>query len=419
MTVFFNRLKFLSGVPSELRSNFIHFFFDIGWWAIYAGATAAFLNVYAVRAGATPGQIGLLSALPSALTLAVSLPLGRMMSGVPSQRVTLWAAIAGRLMFLLYVFVPWLPSGMQVSGILFIAVIFTIPSAVIGISFNEFLMEAIPPDWRGMLVSGRMAIYAVVTFLVTLLCGQILTRLPFPRGYQVVFFLGFVGGIMTVFHIARVRTVTPPGKSHPAAPGIGILARLKASRKQRLMPKIDASGLRYLRVIGLLFLFNTVNNMVAPLIPEVLVNRLVLPDSAISVGTALANMLFFLVSILMARMTRRWGNRNSTAFGAALVAGHAVVMGLAQNVFHYYLASFIGGIGSGVLSTAQFNYHLENVPEQERTVWLSWNLLLGNAAVLIGSLGGPAVAGLAGIPFALLLFGLLRLTMGAVIVKWG
>ena len=43
----------------ELRYNFIHYYFDIAWWGLYTGGTAAFLTIYAARVGATPAEIGL------------------------------------------------------------------------------------------------------------------------------------------------------------------------------------------------------------------------------------------------------------------------------------------------------------------------------------------------------------------------
>ena len=46
-------------------------------------------------------------------------------------------------------------------------------------------------------------------------------------------------------------------------------------------------------------------------------------------------------------------------------------------------------------------------------------MLLGNAAILLGALGGPAVAHLTGTPAALVALGVLRLAFGLVILKWG
>jgi ketol-acid reductoisomerase len=67
--------------------------------------------------------------------------------------------------------------------------------------------------------------------------------------------------------------------------------------------------------------------------------------------------------------------------GAALAFAHGPGM--------YLLSVVIGGIGTGIQSTAQYNYHLENVPADSRATWLSWNQMLGNAAILLGSLVGP------------------------------
>ena len=58
-------LRFPASLSPLLRSNFIHLFWDIGWWGLYVGTTAAFLSIYAARSGATPEQLGLLSALPA------------------------------------------------------------------------------------------------------------------------------------------------------------------------------------------------------------------------------------------------------------------------------------------------------------------------------------------------------------------
>ena len=62
-----------------------------------------------------------------------------------------------------------------------------------GISFNQFFMEAVPAEWRGLVVGRRNAIMSIVSFAVTLICGQILTHVVFPTGYQIMFLIGFVG----------------------------------------------------------------------------------------------------------------------------------------------------------------------------------------------------------------------------------
>jgi MFS family permease len=201
----------------------------------------------------------------------------------------------------------------------------------------------------------------------------------------------------------------------PAAPVVSQAVQ----RLPRYLPPIDGQGRRYLRVIGILFLFNMISNMVAPLVPGLLVNTLRLSDSWISLGTALNSLIVFTISLFIARLTRRVGNRGATAIGAALLAAQAILLAVAHTPQHYLIAVLVGGLGSGILATAQYNYHLDNVPGMNRAAWLSWNLLLGNAALLLGSLIGPYLSGWTGTPLALILFGILRLITGLIIYRYG
>lgn len=410
--------SFPPDLPPALRRNFIHLFFDIGWWGLYTGTTAAFLNIYAVRTGATPDQIGLLTAVPALISMVLSLPTGRILKRFPARLSSGVAAFGGRILFLGFALLPWIAApALQFQGILVLVILIAPASTVLGISFNQFLMEGVPSEWRGMVVGTRIAIMSIISFVVTVASGQILTRVPFPLGYQIIFFIGFIGGVMTTFHILHVLPYPAPEPEPLNLP----LTAPQQGRKSGLfhLPRMDDEGRGYLKVILLLFFFNLTNNMVAPLVPNLLVDKLKLSDATISVGTALSNMLVFAVSLFMAGMTRRIGNRKATALGAGLLVFHATALALAQDSTLYLTAAVAGGIASGILGTAQYNYHLDYVPLDERPSWLSWNLLLGNAAVLLGALGGPFFASLSGSKEALLVFGFLRLALGFVIFKWG
>jgi len=391
----------------ELRSNFVRYFWDIAWWGFYVGSTLSFLSIYATRCGATPEQIGLLTAIPAFFSLLLSLPAGWLLRRIPPGKATVLSAFAGRSLLLVYALLPWLlPSRLQVEGLFVMAILLTVPNTVINISFGHFFVEAIPREWRGTVVGARNAIMAMVTFPVTLLCGQILSRMPFPQGYQVVFFIGFLGAILTVFELRRVHPV-----ADPALPPI----RINLTQTRRLLPTINAEARVYLKVIGILFFFNMTNNMVAPLIPDLLVNQLKLTDALISLGTALSTLLVFVVSLRIAWLTRRIGNRRATAIGAGLLAVQTVALASANGPALYLLAAVIGGVASGILGSAQYIYHLDSLPQTERPSRLSWSLLLGNAAVLLGALIGPAIAGLIGATGALIFFAVLRLGVGVVL----
>lgn len=387
------------------------------------GGTASFLTIYATRCGATSVQIGLLTALPALLSLLLSLPAGRLLKRFPAQRATVWSAFSGRILFIIYAILPWvLPISRQFDAILVVAILSVIPNTIIGISFSQFIMEAVPSTWRGAVVGTRNALGSIISFGVTIISGQILSRLVFPLGYQVVFVIGFIGAIMTVYQLYHVHPVTDvPSVSgiYPMEPPAPVVISPPATSKTGFFPPVDGHGRTYLRIIGLLFLFNLTNNMIAPLIPNLLVRTLQLSDATISVGTSMSTLLVLIVSLFIARMTRRTGNRAATSLGAGLLAFQAIALALAHNSVLYLVSAVIGGIATGIINTAQYNYHLDNVPNTEPANWLAVNLLLGNAAVLLGALGGPEIAGLIHVPSALILFGGLRLAVGLAILKWG
>jgi hypothetical protein len=62
---------------------------------------------------------------------------------------------------------------------------------------------------------------------------------------------------------------------------------------------------------------------------------------------------------------------------------------------------------------------LEHIPANDRPSYLAWYNVTLNAAVLLGSLGGPAIADLFGLSNSLILFSILRLLAGMAILKWG
>ena len=72
-----------------------------------------------------------------------------------------------------------------------------------------------------------------------------------------------------------------------------------------------------------------------------------------------------------------------------------------------------------MVSGAYANYMLEHIPPHDRPTHLAWYNIILNAAILIGSLAGPAVADQIGLSEVLVLIAVLRFLAGLSILKWG
>lgn len=413
-------LRPAQAIPPQYQRNFLHLYFDIGWFGVLNGSALSFLAIYAARLGASSAQIGLISAVPSVISILLALPTGAWLEKRPVGKAVFWTSILQRSFYLIFAFFPILLRFMSESTQVWvlIACIFTmsVPATALGVSFNTLFASAAPIEWRGHVAGIRNAVFALTTVVVSLVCGQILQTNPFPNGYIWVFGIGALGGLMSSVHLLFVKPieVAPASPYQPRSNG-------EKSIGQSLRRKIRWDVLQgaFRRVLFFLICFHFVQYLPLPLFSIYSVNVLDLSDQVISMGTAIFSLTSFLGSTQFARISGKWGNRIITGVGLMMLGVYPVLLGLATNAVLYIAASIVGGFAWSLAGGALFNYLLEHVPADDRPAHLSWYTLGSNTAILAGSLLGPVVGEWIGLSPALFLFGALRLIIGFTIVRWG
>lgn len=425
-------------VPAEYRANFVHLYLDMAWYGVLAASAMAFVAVYAARQGATAFQIGLLSAGPAIINLVFTLPTGRWLENQPMGRAVFWTAVLHRFFYLLWIPLPiLLQPQAQVWALVCLTLLMSIPGTGLAVGFNALFADAVPPEWRGHVVGIRNALLAVTFIVVSLLCGQILDHLPFPIGYQVVFGIGFLGAALSTLHLWFMVPAPDGEPSARIGRGLGDLARpgrvrivadsLRAGAGLRFLLRRRRSRLLWTEILGgpygrlilVLFAFYLAVHLAVPLFPFHWVNQLHLADQEIAWGTAVFYVSVFVGSTQLARLTRRLGNQRATAIGVLLMSSYPGLMSVSRGLDLFLVASAAGGLGWSLVGGALTNYLLERIPADDRPAHLAWYNLALNAALLLGSLAGPFVAGLIGVPVALLLFAALRCLAALAILRWG
>jgi MFS family permease len=418
-------------VPKEYRVIFNHLYWDVTWWGVLSGTTIGFLVIYATRIGATGEQIGLINAGPAIVNLLLALPAGIWLGKLPIDRAVFWSGMLQRLFYLVFAFLPFLIFPQRQIWVIIVAsLLMSIPGTGIAIGFNALFAEVVPPDWRGHVVGIRNALLSVTTVISALLAGQILTRLVFPLGYQVVFILGFIGAILSCLHLGMIHplrkpaaqqeerttegTITGPASVLQSDTGFfpGIIRSFRGLRFDILKGKFGT-------VILLLFFFHFAQNIAIPVFPIYTVNVLHFSDIVLSLGSGIYSTAVFLGSMQFARVSKKFGNKKTIGFGFILMATYPTFIGLSHGVFLYFVASVTGGIAWAMAFGALFNYLLEYIPPSELAPHLSWYTLAFNAAVLLGSFIGPAIATLTGPSTSLFIFAVLRGLAGLAILRWG
>jgi MFS family permease len=415
-----SKLLRLSAAPEEYRSNFLHLYLDIAWFGLLSGSAINFLNIYATRIGATAFQIGLVGAMPAMVSLFLAIPTGRWLQSQNTNKAIFWSSVFYRIGFLALVFLPVLTNASgQIWAIIAITFMMAIPLTPLSVGFNALFAESVPVEYRAQ-VAGIRNVMLSVTFMVSsLLSGMILEKMPFPLGYQVVFAIGAIGAAMSSYHLFFIRplaadAVPPLSQSLP-----GPVVLRPYARNLATVLRLDIWKTNFSRVLIVLFAFHLAQYIAMPIFPLYNVRVLDLSDNNIGIGTALFYLTVLLGSTQLRKIAHGVGNKRLTGWSVSALALYPMLLAFSTTVWHYYGLSLVGGLVFAMVSGSYANYMLEHIPAHDRPPHLAWYSVILNAAILIGSLGGPVISDGIGLMAALLLFAALRFLAGLAILKWG
>jgi MFS family permease len=404
---------------SILKWNLRQLYWDVLWFGILAGSTLAFQSVYAVRLGATGLQIGLISAGPAVIGLMFTLPAGRWIEGKSLIKVSFQSSLWQRLGFLVLVALPWIfpaPEG-QVWGLIWTTLVMSVAGTVLAISFNAMFAEVLPPQWRAHAVGRRNIILAISITLTTILSGQILDRVIFPRNYQIVFLVGALGALLSSYHLGRIRKLEQtveiadlPLEKTDA--GTHASKRISLVRFDLLIGPFGIFMLSYLA-------FYAFQYFPIPLFPIAYVDKLHMTDGMIGVGTAIFYGAMMAASFRLSYVSTRYGHRRVLLVSAALFPIFPFLLAIATGPTLYFLACLIGGAVNAMLSGAVLNRLIERTPPGDRPAHMTLHNLALNLGILAGSLLGPLFAGLVGLQPSLFIAAGLRLLAAGLLWLWG
>lgn len=412
-----------------------HLYLDIFWWGILGGTVISFLSIYLARLGATNFQLSILTAGPAVVNMLISLPAGKWLENRSFTRTVYLTSILHRAGYVFVLLVMLIfAEHLQISLVLLITVVMSIPGAVLMIGFNAMFAEIVPPDRRGQVVGRRNALLAISMTTTALIAGQLLEHIAFPLNYQIVFFIGIIGGALSCYEIGRLREI-PGGKPAPrigkpfmdrARPGMGA-----AHYGRRYIPgmRFLTRGVDMLRVdllrgeFGLflvaMFSFYITQYLVIPLFPKYSVDYMGLTDGVISIGTAFFQVTVFFSSMRLGRVSDRLGHHRLMVLSILGFAAFPLSIGLVPTVPAYMVGAAVGGIGWGFLGGALANRLMERVPEDDRPAHMALFNLTLNVGVLAGSLLGPVLSGITGIQAAMVIGGVLRILSAGILWRWG
>ena len=325
-----SRLRLISQSTDE--HNMMCLYMEVVFAGVLA-AVATFNAPFVLRGGGSQNLVGLLSSLPALVAMFLFLPSARIWEKQRGYaRLIPFSLGAARIGYLVIALLPFF-KGMDVPAVtVAVLVAMAAPSVFFSTGWSPMLSDVVPARsratvlaWRAILSSGTIAIF-------TYLIGLLLDHGVFPTNYQWMYFIGLLGGGLSVFFVARMRMPAPPeGAATPqaeeatAAGGesdadAGQPAHLAPPRGRRVPWRAALRGAvqehpAFARIIVNTFVFDFGASLVGPLYVILFVRGLAASDSWVGLNATLANIGVVVGYWLWRKVVRRLGEAAHATVG--------------------------------------------------------------------------------------------------------
>lgn len=391
----------MSSYQSIEDRNFAHLVWDIVWFGVAWVTVTRFLSVYAIRVGATPTELGWLTAGPPLGMALASLVSVWWRARFPdSVRAILLPSLLFRFSFLLLAFTPLFPEAYQPLWLIVAVTLPSLPQGVSNIVFLGLLKETTPAARMTPLLGRRTLGVNVALGAGALAFGLLLEGMAYPWNYVAMFGFAFVAAMASQWHLTHLRPlpevdpVPVAAKAVPANP----------MREARFRALIVVSVVSYVAFFS-----------VAPVMALRLVQELGAGEGFMAMFSVVELTAAAVVAAFITRIVARIGNRAMVGVAMLVTVGGALVAGVAPTLTVALLAAAFTGAGWSTAEIGLVGYFTENIPTQDaarysraysQAVWL---------AIFVAPFLGSSLAEL-GVPLGvvLVLGAVLRLVAGVI-----
>ncbi len=400
--------------PRHVRQrNIWHLYQDLIWLG-FASAASTYINVYAIRLGASKELIGLRTSIPSLVVVLLRIPAAQWMERTPNRKPLIVRSLAAsRLLYLLIFLLPWLanlPLLRQVPQaplLVWVVILMGIPSVLSAAGWDTFFAEVVPEQRRARVVSARNTMTNLITLTVVPLMGSFLDWVVFPLNYQIIFLLAFVGAVGSTWHVNRIQQVGPPRTAKDPRP-----FNLKEVR-EILSGSPEFAAL----VIGT-FVYQWAISIASPLFSIYFIEDLGASDSWIGWRTTLASVASIAAYRFWPRQIERRGERHGDtkilALTAPMMALFPFLTGLTRTLTPNLFIVLIPRIFGAAVMLARYNILLRISPTDRRPTYIAIYAILANIAAFMAPLIGVRLADWIGIQGVFFVSAGLRLTAALV-----
>jgi MFS family permease len=368
---------------------------EVTWAGAAGGVFSGFLSIFALRLGASPFEIGLLTTGPALASIIFPLPATRLVKRHWGKAVVVVPLAIYRLFYAVVALVPLLPQQGRVVVLVAALGLLSVPLAVFNTAFVPLFAKVLPQDMRGRIIGIRGTFAGLTSTVAVLVAGWILDRIPFPLNFEIMFGVAFFFAQMSTWLISRLAI---PALNEDVPASAASMERA-ATGRAGILGRLPRHGPFWRFMASVVVLLLGVYFPMA-LYPLVMVDRLHASNAwigAFSMGGGLCGVV---LAALWAKGSAKIGSRWLLVAICALYTLVPLGASHTASLEAYIPVSLAGGGLGAVLGMGLLQCLLEVTPERQQTEYMAIYSMVANIAVASAPILGTTVLSIAGMPWA-------------------
>jgi Na+/melibiose symporter-like transporter len=378
------------------RRNLIHVVVD-GAAIGLMSAAASFVSVFVIRLGASPLWVSLLSSIPSAIALVMTLPWSQFAERqTRPQRVFAFARLAVHVVYPLVAVVPFFLRGEPAARVIILVwSLSALPSSLSNMMFTLVMGNAVPSEKRSLMMSRRWMILGAANLIALPLVSQLIERLPFPLGYQVAFGLNTLIAVLAFVLANRIEV--PERKTSYPRNTLPLWSRVQGQVQDVLREK------PFLVFVGGRTVLNLGLALISAIVPIFWVKHLGASDTWVGYFNAGSSAATLIAYAPWSYVKRKYGTRWTLIPSVLGVALYPALLALARAPAAVLPIVALNGVFGSGLNLAFFDALLDACPRDKQALYVAINMTAIHLMGVIGPLVGATLLEIAGIRWVLVI----------------
>lgn len=369
-----------------------------------------FYSIFAERLGASNLQIALLTSLPAAMMAICVLPGAFWVERAADKKLLATRLLLlTRLLIAVLALVPFFPAAVHPWLVVGFVALGALPGAVVTVAWQTLMGELFPAAVRADAFSIRSRWLSWSGMAAVVAAGLTIDHLPHPFGYQLVFTIAGLFGVLETYYLSRLVTgprrqaveVRPqgnrPGRNGNNGPAISIAKGLVLAAGRGVVVEWQRlrSRPQYLRYVGIVFFYHFGWMALWPVFTVYKLDELHVNNTWMSWYTVAGSLGSIVAYRFWSRLCNRHGNGWVVGWTALGLASTPVVwvwltQSLSASIFLKVslFLDFLGGAMVAGFNLALFNQWLDYADPVRRATDMAYLNIVVQVAAIVSPLVG-------------------------------